>query len=271
MRDRGVWYAAAMVPAPDPRTLWRIYNQGMALVGQFAERGETLLALDAALSLTGEPHLELNYAVVSGGDDAAERLRDFVARDCFIRCEDDGFGWHALDAKTNGEPPTADCLAEDRVIWNTKHGNGLRVGASMETQRFENIAFRRIDVLEHANAAIRSDHSDWALCKNIRFEHFTDESSARTVEIVIAKTRYSNDTGYRDERGRYEGLHFSHLTSPGGEIILRGFDANHRIDQVTFENCVIGGRPVASRADLVTNEFVTNVSFTAATPATATP
>jgi len=69
-----------MVATPDIRTLWRIYNQGMALTGQVGERGETLLTLDAVLCLSGEPHLELNYAVVSGGEDAPERLREFASR-----------------------------------------------------------------------------------------------------------------------------------------------------------------------------------------------
>ena len=189
-------------------------------------------------------------------------VRRFVARDCFIRAEDDGFGWHALDARANGEPPTRDALAEDCVIWNTAAGNGLRVGASMETQLFENITFRNIDVLQHAGAAIYSDHSDWATCRNIRFENFADETpEGKTIHVEIRKTRYSNDNGFRDERGRYDGLHFVNVTSPGGGIELRGFDEEHRIDNVTFENCMIGGNSVDGMDDVKVNEFVRNVTF----------
>jgi hypothetical protein len=189
-------------------------------------------------------------------------VRNFVARDCFIRCEDDGFGWHAVDARRNGEPPTENCLAENCVIWNTRWGNALRVGASMETQLFRNITFRNIDVLEHANAAIRSDHSDWATCENIRFENFIDETPKRLIEIVIARTRYSNDNGYRDERGRFQGLHFKNVHGAGGDIVLAGHDATHGIDDVTFENCSTGGKPIRSLADITANEFVRGVLFT---------
>lgn len=205
----------------------------------------------------------LNILGVSVNTDGIDidGVRNFVARHCFIRCEDDGFGWHAVDARRNGEPPTENALAEDCVIWNTRWGNGLRVGASMETQLFRNIIFRNIDVLEHAGAAIRSDHSDWALCENIRFENFIDESPGRIVEIVIARTRYSNDNGYRDERGRFRGLHFKNVHSAGGGIILKGHDDTHDIDGVTFEHCTLGGKPVRSLEDITVNEFVRNVEF----------
>jgi hypothetical protein len=189
-------------------------------------------------------------------------VHHFVARDCFIRSEDDGLGWHALDARAHGEVPTSGALAENCVIWNTHAGNGIRIGASMETPLFENVTFRNIDVLQHAGAAIYSDHSDWATCRNIHFENFVDETKGKLIDIFIAKTRYSNDNGLRDERGRYDGLHFVNVVSAGGGTVsLRGFDKDHRIDHVTFENCRLGGRPIERLEDIKTNEFVTDVKF----------
>ncbi len=191
--------------------------------------------------------------------DGVKRL---TASQCFIRCGDDGFGWHAVDARSNGEPPTQDCTAEDCVIWNSTAGNALRIGASMETQLFEHITFRNIDVANYALVAICSDHSDWAWCKDIRFENFhIDATGPAAIEIVIAKTRYSNDNGFRDERGHYEGLHFINVTAPAGKIILKGGDENHLIDQVSFKNCFIANKPVRSVNDLITNAFVRNISF----------
>lgn len=207
-------------------------------------------------------HMNLFGKTVNTDGIDIDGVTNFTARDCFIRAEDDGFGWHAVDAKANGEIPTEETLAENCVIWNTGAGNGLRIGASMESPLFRNITFRNIDVLKHAGAAIRSDHSDWAWCKNIRFENFIDETPARTVEIVIAKTRYSNDNGYKDERGHFDGLHFVNLVSPGGAIVLRGADEEHLIENVTFENCSIGGAPLTNIQQITTNPFVRNVSFT---------
>lgn len=63
---------------PSTEALWRVYVQGLALANQVAVDGETRLTLNAALALSGEPHVELNVAVIGGGDDAADRLREFV-------------------------------------------------------------------------------------------------------------------------------------------------------------------------------------------------
>lgn len=199
-------------------------------------------------------------------------VTNFVARDCFIRCEDDGFGWHALDAKANGEPPTTNCLAEDCVIWNTAAGNGLRVGASMETGLFRDITFRNIDVLEHAGAAIYSDHSDWAKCQNIHFENFHIESAGQkgrqAITMYIAKTRYSNMTGFRDARGHYDGLHFIDVIMPADtRFTLNGHSAAHRINNVFITDCIRGGEPIDSLDDIETNEFVGPVTFKSSTEA----
>jgi hypothetical protein len=191
-------------------------------------------------------------------------VKNFVVRDCFIRAGDDGFGWHAVDAKANGEIPTDNALAEECVIWNTTGGNGIRVGASMEAPLFQNVTFRNIDILLHKTDAIHSDHSDWALCKNIRFENIVGESSeGHLIRFFIARTRYTNDNGYKDERGHFDGLHFVNVTAPSGcgDITLLGFDEDHLIENVTFQNCRIGDKTISKLSDITTNEFVKNVVF----------
>lgn len=74
-------------------------------------------------------HLSLFGKTVNTDGIDIDGVKNFVARDCFIRCEDDGFGWHAVNAEANGQPPTENCLAEDCVIWYTRYGNGLSIGA----------------------------------------------------------------------------------------------------------------------------------------------
>ncbi len=188
-------------------------------------------------------------------------VTDFSTAHNFIGCGDDGFGWHAVDAEANGQPPTRNCVAEHCVIYNAHAGNGLRVGASMETELFENITFRDITVLAHANAGIRSDHSDWALVKNLRLENFYIEQPGRPIEIRVEKTRYSNSTGFRDGRGRIDGLYFDNIITSGGEIILEGFSKEHLIEDVRFVNSYNGDDKISGPKDITTNKFVKNVSF----------
>ncbi len=131
----------------------------------------------------------------------------------------------------------------------------------METELFENITFRDIIALTHANAGIRSDHSDWAMVRNLRFENFYIEQPGRPMEIRIEKTRYSNSTGFRDERGHIEGLYFDHLVASGGEIVLEGFSEEHLIRDVHFSSSYSEEKKISGPEDITTNKFVQNVSF----------
>lgn len=201
----------------------------------------------------------MSFGVNNDGIDI-DGVTNFKVSNCFIGCGDDGFGWHAVDAEGNGEPSTENCIAEDCVIYNAHAGNGLRVGASMETRLFKNITFKNIDVLEHAGFGIYSDHSDWATCENITFENFFIEKPKNAINIKIGKTRYTNSTGFRDERGNINGLNFINVQTSGGKIILNGFDKEHAIRKVNFRNCMVKGQPIRDE-DVVVNEYVYELGF----------
>ena len=186
---------------------------------------------------------------------------NFKVTNSFIGCGDDGFGWHALDAEKNGQPDTKNCLAENCVIYNAYAGNALRLGASMETNLFENITFKNLTLLEYVNAGIRSDHSDWATFKNVRFKNIYIEKNKRPIEIRIEKTGYSNNTGFKNERGHFENLTFENVYMNGGSIVLEGFDQNHLIKNVTFKNSFNKGRRINNKNELGINEFVKNITF----------
>tara|TARA_B100001971_G_scaffold215121_1_gene257878 strand:- start:19846 stop:20259 length:414 start_codon:yes stop_codon:yes gene_type:complete len=95
-----------------------------------------------------------------------DAVKNFLVRDSFLRVEDDGLGWHALDAEANGEMITENAVADNLVIWNTKWGNGIRVGSSMEAQLWRDITIRNVDILKRAGCGIISDFSDWAWLDN---------------------------------------------------------------------------------------------------------
>ena len=194
-------------------------------------------------------------------------VRDFVVADSFIRSEDDGLGWHAVDAVANGEPVTERVRAENLVIWNTRAGNGIRIGASMETQLWRDITIENIDILMHAGAGIYSDFSDWAWCENLTFRNVFIEKPADPIAFKIEKTRYSNSNGFLDERGHFDGLVFENVVAKGGRILLSGYDADHRIDNVYFNGCVNAGKPVNAVGDLAINDYVTHVRFNQSVPA----
>ena len=200
-------------------------------------------------------------------------VRDFLVRDTFIRAEDDGLGWHSLDARANGEPVTERARATDIVIWNTGAGNGIRIGASMETQLWRDILIENTDILMHANngAGIYSDFSDWAWAQDLVFRNVVIDRPKSPIVFKILKTRYSNDTGFLDARGNIERLLFENVTMKGGAITLAGHDADHRIDQVYFNDCTLAGVPLASAAQITTNDHVTNLFFNRPVPEPVAP
>lgn len=190
-----------------------------------------------------------------------DAVKNFVVRESFIRAEDDGLGWHSLDAAANGEMITENALAEDLVIWNTTAGNGIRIGASMEGQLWRDITIRRVDILQHAGSGIYSDYSDWAWAENLRFEDMTIEKPSAPIDFYIDRTRYSNASGHLDRRGNIDRLLFEKIVMNGGTIRLGGYDAEHQISTVRFNDCVNAGVPVDTPDKITVNAFVTDVAF----------
>ncbi|MBC2595318.1 DNRLRE domain-containing protein [Ruficoccus amylovorans] len=197
-----------------------------------------------------------------------DAVKNFVVRDSFIRAEDDGLGWHSLDAETYGEMITENALADNLVIWNTTAGNGIRIGASMEGQLWRDITIRNVDILMHAGAGIYSDYSDWAWITNLRFENIAIEKAGKPIDFYIEKTRYSNASGYLDRRGNIDRLLFENVTMNGGTIRLAGYDKEHLISTVRFNQCVNAGVPVDAPDKISINAYVTDVAFNEPLPPT---
>jgi hypothetical protein len=189
---------------------------------------------------------------------------NLVASDSLIMTRDDCICPHALNAAGNGEDVSDNLLFEDLVLYNVVDGNGIRIGASFETREVRNWTFRKIDVVERceSGAAVLSDHSDWAIVRNLVFQDFVDEgTTGYAVDIRIDKTRYSCQTGYRDERGAIDRLYFVDFKSMGGKFSLKGFDMEHEVANVLFAGCWRGEQPIANLSDIIANAFVTNVRF----------
>ena len=66
-------------PVPDSESLWRIDGQGLVLATLVAGDAEVHLEPGFAVGLHGEPHPELNYAVISAAAGAEDRLREYVS------------------------------------------------------------------------------------------------------------------------------------------------------------------------------------------------
>lgn len=207
-------------------------------------------------------HINLFSYYRNNGGLMLDGCRNYQAKNSFILTNDDCICPHALNAAGNGEPLSDNYRFEDMVLYNVLSGNGIRIGASFETERCTNWLFKNIDLLAHDGAAIISDHSDWATMENLWFVNFYDEQAhKKTIDFFIDSTRYSCFTGYKNGRGSMDKLRFVNMKSPGGAIVLRGYDASHTFNDVSFANCRIGSNQIDNVSDIVTNEYVTSISF----------
>ena len=208
-------------------------------------------------------HINLFSFYRNNGGLMVDGCKDYTARNSIILTNDDCICPHALNAAGNGEPVAKNYLFENLALYNVISGNGIRIGASFETSRVTNWTFRNIDVLAHRNrAAILSDHSDWATVENLKFINFHDEQAYNhSIELLIDSTRYSCFTGYKNERGHIDHLYFVNFTTPGGDIVMKGYDEEHQIKNIYFYNSYIGDSRIDDPSDLQTNSFISNLHF----------
>jgi hypothetical protein len=95
--------------------------------------------------------------------------------------------------------------------------------------------------------------------KNIVFDKIRIEEAQKLFSLWIGKAVWSNQA----ERGHIDDITFRNIESvapskhtPFAE--LRGFDAQHVIRDVKFENVVVGGKPMQA-SDVKQNKFASDV------------
>ncbi len=215
--------------------------------------------------------------------------RNVTVRDCFVRSYDDAivlkglkFGQNSLDDR-----PVSNVRVSRCTIW-CDWGRALEIGAETCAPEFADIIFEDCDIVRTTHIAMDIQHGDRALVRNVRFEDIRVEMAAPNPHpqmqqspedrysapgddylpalfvIVIRGTNYSKD----GERGRVRDVVFRDIavtaprTPPSS---LRGFDAEHGVDGVTFENVRLNGEPLlsAEEAGVRIGEHVANVQFDA--------
>ena len=215
--------------------------------------------------------------------------RDVTVRDCFVRSYDDAivlkgleFGQNSLDDR-----PVTNVQVSRCTIW-CDWGRALEIGAETCAPEFADITFEDCDIVRTTHIAMDIQHGDRALVRNVRFADIRVEMEAPNPRpqmqqspedrysppgddylpalfvIVIRGTNYSKD----DERGSVRDVVFRDIAVSAPRMpasSLQGFDAEHTVDGVTFENVRLNGELLltAEEAGVRIGEHVTNVRFVA--------
>lgn len=184
--------------------------------------------------------------------------RDVHIKGCCLRNNDDCV---VLKARNVTRRPEADdiwtrdvenVLVEGCVFWNAQNGNAMEIGFETSAARIANIIFRDCDVLcVHGAGAVFSIHNgdravvEDVLWEDIRIEHYYD----RLVDFRIIESRYNIDR----ERGHVRRIRLKNIQTiqsrfnPGSSIsLIGGFDAEHLVEDVSFEDFYLGDKKALS-------------------------
>lgn len=201
---------------------------------------------------------------------------DVLVENCFLRTLDDLI---VVKSRT-GQGEAKNIHARNCVLWN-ELAHALSIGAEIR-QNISNVLFEDCDIIHDVGreTALRIYHCDSATVSNITFQNIRVEEARRLISCWIGATRWTKTK----ERGHIKNVVFKDITATSAPIdttltgfqdgtdwkpyIIRdhasmeliGFDKDHIVDGVLFDNVVLDGKKIGAN-DVIKNEFVKNVHF----------
>ncbi|MCL8014405.1 glycosyl hydrolase family 28 protein [Streptomyces sp. AS02] len=177
---------------------------------------------------------------------------------------------------------TKNVTVKNSTLW-ADVAHPINVGTHGNTDSpevLENLVFQNIDICDHREpqmnyqGCIALNPGDANLIKNVRIEDIRIEDF-RWGQVIYMKVMYN--TKYNTSVGRgIEDVYVKNLTYTGTNAkpsLFLGYDAEHAVKNVTFENLVINGTVIADSMkkpswyyttdamQWFSNEHVTNLKF----------
>ncbi len=197
-------------------------------------------------------------------------------------------------------PDVKNILVEGCSLWNMSYGNVFEIGFELRCDKIADITFRDCDVLmQEGRGAVCSIHnSDNAVVENvlydnIRIENANQARSHKLFDVAILfsywsydrfsnrqmrdKYRYNDAWGnllpvlpgkeefHATHRGHVRNIHFRNIQVLDGKFpysVINGFDKDHIVDGVTFENISVQGRKINNAKELkLFSKYAENIQF----------
>jgi hypothetical protein len=180
--------------------------------------------------------------------------RDVTVENCFLRTLDD----LVVVKSDKGQGPVHHVVVRNCTLWN-QVAHALSIGAELRDP-VDDVLFTDCDVIHDKGRewTLRVYHCDSAVVSNVRFQNIRVEESKRLISLWIGKAVWSREA----ERGHIKGVTFENIqaTANPGKVELKGFDAEHAVEDVTFKNVVVNGKPLG-KDEVKCNEFVRLTKF----------
>jgi hypothetical protein len=171
--------------------------------------------------------------------------RRIVISSCFLRCTDDCIAVKA---------PALDQVVDDvLIIDNTMIGfafsDGVTIGFETDAKSISNVIVRNCDVVLARGGSRVQGHSGFsiicdgpAVIDNVLYENIrVEKAEIKLFELDITDgTKYGVGPPGHIKNIKLKNISWAHECP----IVLTGFDENHRVQKVTFENCTVAGMPL---------------------------
>jgi hypothetical protein len=205
---------------------------------------------------------QIGEVVSSDGIDIVG-CQDVLIENCMLRNNDDcvvikAFNWseneggEMLYAANN----VTGIEVRSCVFVNGPSGNAIEIGHELTIDEVSGVKFHDIDIVsvQGYGAALSIHVGDRAtvrdvLFENIRIEHYYD----KLVDFRIMRSMYNTD----EERGQISDITLKDIVvnvspyNPGYSIsVIGGYDENHKVRNITFDNFRLGNRKVMSSNEL---------------------
>lgn len=213
--------------------------------------------------------------------------QDVTIDGCFIRSFDDsicikgrqaGEYWHGYPADTH---PVRNVTVSNCVIWND-WGIALKLD-ELAAPEIANVIFQDCDIIRTCSCAIRMGAVyGRPTIRDVRFERIRVEIDDEAYAPMIQQGREAKYTGTRGihcpallvmspkTASPIQGVLLKDIAVTGSgrhfpSSFLRGFDADHGVEDVTIENLRVYGKPVRNEQEgrIRIGEHVKNVKFVA--------
>jgi hypothetical protein len=188
--------------------------------------------------------------------------RHVFVRDCFIRSDDDCLALKGLERKWGD---VADIRVERCVLWCDRARVTL-LGHESRAPHMRDILYRDIDVLHYVQKIFLLEPGEEMILENVRFEDWRIHGEGQKMLAVVRPTvnRYMRT----QSAGHIRDICFQDIEMYGHpgqcQIVIEGYDAEHRAEDVSFRNVRILGQPLSresANVRLGNQAFVDTIEF----------
>ena len=192
--------------------------------------------------------------------------RNFTIDDCFMRCRDDCVAIKSinLDLKVDS------IFVTNSVMVGWAYSDGVTLGFELNGSPVENVLVKNCDMLYARGGGMSGGHSGFSIVcdgpawvQNIRYEDIRveEQTEFKNLELIVTPGKYYGD----DPPGHIRGVYLKNVSweNSGKPFIINGFSPDNMVEDITFENCSVGGKVLtgASDADFKLNEFTRGIRF----------